>query len=209
MGVRDYNIDWLEKSIYIPAQSFQGQVTGAFISAGDPVFQEISTLGMSGVQIHTASDAIQTVVRMPYDIDRKHQIRFRVWWTKSSTDADVETATVLYSAIAAGGALVTPATALSTAVPAYTFGTTANCAEVTDFGIINRNTLADTSEFLGLLVSSTMTNASADEISLLGLEMRYSPRRTAGPRRNLLGAKRLRTGYPLGVQLAATTQEGL
>jgi hypothetical protein len=43
----------------------------------------------------------------------------------------------------------------------------------------------------------------------MGLEIRYTPRLTAGPRRNLLGGKRLTVTSPAGVQWASTTQEAL
>lgn len=142
-------------------------------------------------------------------VDRKKQIRFRVWWSKNSTDADAETATVLYTPIVAGTTVIAaPATALSTAIPSYTFTAVADTMEVTDFGIIARSTLPDTTAGLLIDVASTMTNASANEISIHGLEIRYTRRNTAGPRRNVLGGRRLDVSYPLGVRLA-TSQEGL
>jgi hypothetical protein len=74
--------------------------------------------------------------------------------------------------------------------------------------VINRNKLPNTTAFLGLSVATTMDHASANEISIMGLEIRFTPRRTVGPRRNILGGRRLNTTYPLGVQLH-TSQEGL
>ena len=206
--IRDYNISWLEKRVWIPAQAFQTYVTGAGIAAGDPVFQEISTFGITGIQVNQANDAISHVWMVPYDFDRSKQMRFRVWSTTSSTDGDAETFTVTYTILTASGTLVAPITALDTAIPALTLGATANALNVTDFGIINRNTLLSTTAFLNLNVACTMTNASANEISILGLEVRYTPRRTDGPRKNILGARRLLTTDPLGVRLH-TTQEGL
>lgn len=206
--IRDFNIEWLEKRVYISAQAFQTYVTGAGISAGNPVFQEISTFGYSGIQINQAADSISHAFMVPYDLDITKQVRFRVWWSKNSTDADAETATIVYKQLAEGGTLIAPATVLDTAVPSYTFSTTANAIEATGFGVINRNTILNTTAFLLLDVASSMTNASANEISIMGLEVRYTPRRTAGLRKNLLGGRRLLTAYPLGVQLHAS-QEGL
>lgn len=206
--LRDFNMEWLEKRVFLPAQVFQTFVTGAGVAAGDPVFQEINASGVTGIQVAAASDAISTLW-MPSDLDITKQIRFRVWWSKNSADADQETVTVLYRAYVAGTTTIdVPASALSTPIPAYTFGTVANVLEVTDFGILNRNTLPNTTAMLGLNVASTMTTASTTEISIVGLEIRYTPRRTAGPRRNILGGRRLNTTYPLGVQLASA-QEGL
>jgi hypothetical protein len=207
--IRDYNVEWLEEIEYLPAQVFQTYVTGAGIAAGVPVFQEIGTAGISGIQINQAADSIATFWHMGNHVDTSKQIRFRVWLSKIGTDADAETVTVLYKPVIAGtSTIVVPTTALSTAIPAFTFAGVADVAEVTGFGIINRNTLASTTAGLLLDVASTMTNASADEISILGLEIRYTPRRTAGPRRNILGARRLNVTYPAGVQLASS-QEGL
>lgn len=210
MGLRDFNMDWLEKRVFIPAQAFQTYITGAGISDGNPVFQEVNSSGVSGIQINQAADAIATIWHMGSQVDITKQIRFRVWATSSSTDGDAETLSVVYTAINADGttALADPSTALSTTIPAYTFSTTANVIGLTDFGRIARNTLASTTVGLILKVASTMTNASANEISILGLEIRYTPRLTAGPRRNVLGGRRLLNGYPSGVQLHAT-QEGL
>lgn len=207
--IRDFNVDWLEKRVWLPAQSAQSQITGAFINDGAAVFQEIgSTLGLSGVQVNQANDAIAWLWKVPYDLDRSKQLRVRAWITKTGTDADAETITVTYSALGRLGVVVDPATALSTTIAAFTFAGTANALEATAWGIISRNTLATTVEFLNWKLASTMTNASADEISLLGIELAYTPRRTAGPRKNILGGRRLAADNPLGVSLHAT-QEGL
>lgn len=206
--IRDFNIEWKEVRKLILAQEFQTFVTGAGVAAGDPVFQEINSSGITGIQVAAASDAIATIVSLD-EVDITKQIRFRALVSSSSTDADAETFTVTYTPLIAGTTvLIAPATALSTAIPAFTFGTTANVPTFTDFGILNRNTLADTVFALSVGLASTMTNASTTEISLLGLEMRYTPRRTAGPRRNILGGRRLVTTRPSGVQLASA-QEGL
>jgi len=204
--IRDKNMDWLERRVLLLAQDFQTYVTGVGVATGLPVFQQIASSGITGIQINQASDAIATFW-MPTDVDRSKQIRFRVWWSKNSTDADVETATVTYTPYVAGTTvIIDPATALSTAIPAYTFGTTANVLEVTDFGILNKNTLLTTTAMLGLKVASTMTNASANEISIVGLEIRFTPREMFGPEKNTLGGRRLLTTDPLGVKLAATQE---
>ena len=207
--IRDFNVEWAEKIEYIPARSFSSFVTDAGIHTGAPVFQEIGSTGISGVQVNQAGDAIATLWHMGNHVDINKQIRFRILTSKNSTDADVETHVVLYTPLVAGTTvLIEPATALSTAIPALTYGAVADVPTFTDFGVINRATLPDTTFALAIEVAAGMANASADEISILGLEIRYTPRRTAGPRRNILGGRRLVTTRPLGVQLH-TTQEGL
>ena len=206
--IRDFNVEWLEEIEYIPARSFQSFVTDAGIATGAPVFQEVGATGISGVQVNQAGDAISTLWHMGNRVDINKQIRFRVLSSKNSTDADAETQTVLYTPLVAGTTvLIEPATALSTAIPELTYGIVADVPTFTSFGIINRATLPDTTFALALEVASTMTNASANEISILGLEIRYTPRRMGGPRRNLLGGRRLLVTRPLGVQIGSTSQE--
>lgn len=204
--IRDKNMEWLEKRIFIPFQGAQAQVTGAFIAAGAAVFQEISTFDISGVQINQAADAAGHVMMIPYDLDIGWQTRVRVWLTSSSTDGDTETVTVLYKALGRGTALAAAATALDTAIPAYTFSTTAYALGVTDYGIINASTFTTSTECLVWNVASTMTNAAANEISLIGLELCYTPRKLGGPQRNLRAGRRLAASGGMDVTLASTQE---
>ncbi len=206
--IRDFNIEWLAARKLILAQEFQTFVTGAGVATGVPVMAEINSSGITGAQINQAGDSIATIISLT-DVDITKEIRFRALLSKNSTDADAETATLLYTPLVAGTTvLIAPATALSTAIPALTYGTVANVPTYTDFGKINRNTLSDTVFAISVDLAVSMTNASADEQFIVGLEMSYTPRRTAGPRRNILGGRRLVVTRPLGVQLH-TSQEGL
>ena len=203
--IRDKNLDYLEKRVYIPVQDFQTFVTGAGISAGNPVMQEVSTFGVTGAQINQAADSMSHVMMIPYDLDVTWQLRVRVWSCCSSTDADVETWTVLYKPLGRGTALAGAATALSTAIPASTWSTTAYGLDISDFGIINANTLTTAHELILWDVAGTMTNSSANEISLLGLEVLYTPRQLGGTY-NARAARRLTATAGLGTALA-TVQE--
>ena len=140
------------------------------------------------------------------------QIRFRVIWTQSATtDTDTIDWIVLYTPIILETTvLIDPATALSTAITlADASSGVAAVLQGTAFGVINRNTLADTTEYLAVSVEADAIGTfTADEPFFVGLEMRYTPRRMAGPRRNILGGRRLSVTRPLGVQLASA-QEGL
>lgn len=216
--IRDFNIESLEKRVWIPSWTFQtwakitpgtnDGINGA--GAGTP--ETISEIGTSGIAVPragAAGDEWMHAWMAPWDLDIKKQIRFRVWWTSSSTDADTPLWKVFYSALAEDGAIIQPATALDTVIATDTALTTANSLQGTEIGVINRNTLADTVYFLNLTVEAdNLGGASANELGFYGLEVRYTPRRTAGPRRNILGGRRLVTTRPLGVQLASA-QEGL
>jgi len=207
MLLRDKQVDWLEKRIYLPLQAFQTFVTGAGVSDGDPVNQEISSFGFVGGQVNAAGDAWAHVMMVPYDLDRSRQVRVRVWFTSSSSDDDTPTWLVTYSALAEGGALVAPVTALDTVVAAYATAITANTVIATAFGVILRNTIGTTAAFLNWKVEcDAVGGASANELSFLGLELRYTPRKMSGQEKNLRAGRRLLTEGPLGVQLHATQE---
>ena len=219
--IRDFNVDWLEKRVWIGAQEFQthaGAMVG--VGAGAPAILEVSTFGFTGVPM-TDADTLTHVMAAPYDWDVTKQTRFRVWWTQTSVTAtDAATFILLYAEIVAsdnvagtlttGTTLLDPTTVLDTVIPALDLSTgVAYQAQATGFGIINRNSIADTTDLFVVSVElDAVTTFSADEVVFLGLEMRYTPRRAAGPRRNILGGRRLLTANPLGVRLH-TTQEGL
>ena len=230
--LRDFNLEWAEARRIIWAQDFQtwaltapsagatdtGGAVGA--GAGAPVMSEVSTFGFTAVPM-TDADTVTTPIDI-YDVDITKQIRFRVLWTQTAATAtDAATFIVLYTPVQltdnvaavvdpAGTTLIDPATALSTAITALDLSSgVAYKPQATSFGVINRNTLADTTSFMLVSVElDAVTTFSADEVLFLGLEMRYTPRRTAGPRRNILGGRRFNVLRPLGVQLA-TGQEGL
>jgi len=208
--IRDFNVEWLEKRVYLPAEAFQSYITGA---GTNPivVFQDVNTSGIKGIKIHQASDGISTLWD-PWEVDINHVIRFRVWSSSTGT-ASGDTWTITYTALTDGAqntgvTIVAPATALDTVVVANATAYVANQPQASAFGVIARKKLADTTELLAIRVLSDMAQSAADNVSLLGLEIRYTPRRTAGPRRNILGGRRLNLARPLGVVLA-TAQEGL
>ncbi len=209
--IRDFNIEWLEVKKLILAQQFQTYVTGAGIAAGDPVFTEQNATGISAISVAAAGDTISTLLDLS-EVDITKQVRFRVIWTQTSTTAtDSVDWLVLYTPIVLGTTvLVDPATALDTVIPAGNLSSgVADVIQASGFGIINRNTIPNTAEYLAVHVEADAIGTfSADEVKIVGLEMRYTPRRTAGPRRNILGGRRLNIAYPGGVQLA-TAQEGL
>ena len=211
--IRDHNIEYLEKRIYIPGSEFQTVVitppsggatdTGGSVGAdtGAPVTQEIGTSGIVGWQVGAAGDMFAHFFMVPYDLDSQRQIRFRVWWTQSSTTAtDSITWIVTYTAITAETtALVTPVTALDTAITALDLSSgVANVVQATDYGIIAAQTLGDSVDALALRVEADAIGTfSANEPSFLGLEITYTPRMTAGNRA-------LRTGRRLSTSLGTT-----
>lgn len=209
--IRDFNIEWLVQRKVLLAQAFQTYVTGAGVAAGDPVFQEIGTTGISGIQIAAAGDMVATIWD-PADVDIRKKMRFRVIYTQSSTTVtDTVDWIVTYTPlILEATVIIAPVTALSTAITlADASSGVANTIQASDWGTLNAATLADTVRLVSLNVEADgIGTYSANEVSMLGLEIEYTPRLTAGTRRNILGGRRLNETRPLGVQLATTGQEG-
>src|SRR5512147_23983 len=89
----DKGFSWRPGRIYIPVSSFTGWMGTAGTRVGQgpgaPVEQEISTFGLVAVLFDTAGDALDHNLMLPYDMDLKRDIRFRVHWTSgSATTAD-------------------------------------------------------------------------------------------------------------------------
>lgn len=216
--IRDFNVEWLEKRVFIPVWQFQswatiaptsGGVNGA--GAGTTLMTEIGTTGLTGSPVIAAGNSWAHIWE-PNELDITKQLRFRVVYTQSSTTAtDTVDWIVTYTPLVTETTvIVDPVTALTTPIPlADASSGVANVIQASDFGRIARNTIPQTTDFITFKVEADAIGTySTNEIFLLGLEIRYTPRRTAGPRRNILGGRRLLTTRPLGVQLA-TAQEGL
>lgn len=219
--IRDFNVEWLEKRIFIPWNQMTGVIQD--VAAGVLFRSQQSATSLAAaiaaalvgkLGIGAQNDGVSHLFMAPYDLDIKKAVRFRAHYTQTAASGTVSWK-VLYAALlddaglGTGGTVVAaPAVALDTAIPAIvTAGVTSSAYMVTGFGQINRNTLADTTTALALAITCTDAAPNAG-LGLLGLEIRYSSRRTSGPRRNVIGGRRLVTTRPLGVQLA-TGQEGL
>lgn len=239
--IRDYNIEWLEKRVWLPwpvwtSMGVRNNLTvnsgatavtssaanGAIIGGSGVTSNQVSALAIpttiasalvGGVALPAQNDGVSTLLMVPFDLDIKKALRFRAFYTQTATSGTV-TLKLLYDAFiaaqagtAGAGVIAAPASVLSTAFPAASGTVVANDVRVTDFGVLNRSTLADTTDMLGFALTTTDASPVAG-LKFLGLELRYTPRRTAGPRRNVIGARRMVVTRPLGVQLA-TSQEGL
>jgi hypothetical protein len=217
--IRDFNIEWLEKRIFIPsgigplAEVTTPTVLRTWTSATS-VTAQVASSGITKLAVSGAStDGMAVLMLAPYDLDIKHKIRFRAHYTSTATTGTVTWAVTYnalqgFSAGTAGATVIAAAaTALDTVIPAESGTTVASDYRITGFGEIARGKIADTTDALIIQILCSDASPIAG-LGLLGLEMRYTPRRTGGPRRNIIGGRRLVTGRPLGVQLA-TAQEGL
>ena len=201
----DAQIVWRPGRVWLPAMNFTGVTTVAIdeggstsfaagatlagVHTGAPITKEISTFGVNGILMDTAADEVNTYMPLPYDIDLSKRIYARVHWTSGSTDtADTITFKVWYkplilntTAIAAVGN--TGGTALDVVVAQDTVPVaTAYAWCVTSEGYLDAGKLADNIE--GLIWSvelDAFAGGLSEDKFLLGLELRYTPRRLWGP----------------------------
>jgi hypothetical protein len=221
MAIRDKNVEWLEKRVFIPAK----ELSGAFLAAGTTpniaikgtgtgaaeVIANVNSSGLGALQFATNTDTIAHLW-MPYDLDTKKQVRFRVAHGLTSGTSLSATWVLTYQQLVAtvpgvtGASVVAAAaTALDTAIPVITTQTVAaNDIRLSDYGVINKNTLSAATWGLNLLLAATTITAN---LVLYGIEISYTPRMMGGPEKNLRGARRLDSTAPWGVKLAAV-QEG-
>lgn len=195
MFVSDKAFSWRPSRLYVPISSFSGILGAAGVSVGAgtgaPVQQEISTFGVVSILMDTAGDLLDHHLQLPYDVDLKKDIRFRVHWTSgSSTTADTITWKVFYKAIvpdtttiAAASTALDTVIAEDTVIGAYTW-------QVTSWGVLKAGTLALNTEALMLQVEMDAFAVGLSEDKFpLGLEMAYSPKRMRGPDGMAQGAK--------------------
>lgn len=177
------------KHIYLPLQQ-QGwnaianasdqadiAVEDAVISAaaGNPSFGEVSTFGFTGLHMDAAGDSIAHLWPIPYDLDTKSPIEFRVWWSSASTNTDdTFTWKVLYAQYTIDATvLAAPTSALSTVIAADTL-VGANYIQATPWGKLNGGLLTD-GNILGLEIELDATDATLGSEATYGyfLEIRY------------------------------------
>lgn len=182
MPSRDRNISYKEKTRYIPVQAFSGvQVVATTFQqsagAGNPVFEEISTLGYCAPDFAALNDAVQHIEPIPSEIDTKEAVEIRLKWLSQNTGASkTVTWKILYDEFAEGDALAVPTTALDTALVADTDDTSAYGINLTDWGKISKNTLT-AGNLWGFVISLSASDLvpGTDKHYLLGMEIRYTP----------------------------------
>src|SRR6266446_1173366 len=212
--IRDKNVEWLEKRVFIPvyagplAETTTPTVLRTWQSATS-VTAQIAASTATIVRTSAQNDGATVLWLAPYDLDRKKAMRFRVHYSQTATSGTA-TWQILWDQIIAtqagtAGATViaAPATALDTVIPAASGTVVANDYRVTDFGVLKKNTILDTTDALILAVTTTDATPNAG-LGIIGVELRYTPRRTGGPERNIRPGRRLSTA--LGVTLNATQE---
>lgn len=190
MGLQDKQISYIRKRIWLTPYDLQGLVEvtdtlGGSISTA-MVPKEIGSAGISGLDIDNA-EIVAGGILLPYDLDPKHSIGFRVHYSAvvGGTDA-VFTWTLLWKVIAVGAAYAIPTAGLDTIIAADAWGADVDTLnKVTARGILLAATHQITREQIEdggkLLLKNTLGEAGTITTSdYIGLEMDYVPQQTVG-----------------------------
>jgi hypothetical protein len=195
----DKCFEWRPGQLYIPVMSFTGLTTIAIneggagnyaagatfagTGAGAPITKEISTFGMNGVLMDTDGDVLDHYLRLPWDVDLKRDIKFRVHWTSgSATTADTIDWKVFYLGLVPNSTTIAAATTALDTVIAQDTVVGAYADQVTEWGILKGDTLGQNVEALTIQVEmDTFAVGLTEDKFLLGLEMAYTPKRMRGP----------------------------
>jgi hypothetical protein len=178
--IKDRNIEWNVKRVFIPPQAMSGfaadQVTG--LGAGAPIYQEIDAGSqISGLQIGAAGDEIFTHWKLPWDLDRTAPIAARILFAHASTDADDPDWKVFMKGWKAGAALSAANSSADETLtfPALAVAGVALALCVTAWQKTGASPF-DADDLFALLCieANGLGSASANEITLLGLELAYT-----------------------------------
>lgn len=156
-----------------------GVQPGRSWGVGNAVLSEISTFGLAGLLMNTASYDVAHLMQIPPHWDRNFPIRVRVVWTSAAASSGAKRVTwkVMTKTLAFGTTvLAAAATVLSTLIVEQTPSGTAYILEATNKGVIDKTTLTATMTHLAFLVELQALTSFADDKWLIGVEFEYTPR---------------------------------
>jgi hypothetical protein len=190
---------WRPGRIYIPAMNFTGMSVGAIneggtgnfaygakwesAGTGSPGTAQIGTSGLNGIVINSANGEASHLMNLPFDFDVSKPMYLRVFWTSGSSDTNQNiTWLVRYRPIQVDStALAAATTSLDTPIPVdNVIG--ANVLQATDWGKINAGAVDPKHEAIVWRVTLSAFSAGLTQSKyLVGLELRYTPKRLIGP----------------------------
>jgi hypothetical protein len=186
---------WRPGRIYIPAWQLAGldyEATGAADiksagtgtpSATNLAFGEINTSGITGIQMTTAGNSVNHLMEVPADMDLSQPVYVSVYWTANNTSGSVDW-NLAYKVFVPGTTVLgtaEAATAFDVDPAAQTMAGVAYTLMRTPEGRINgRYTIPESTEILQLAI---IMNAlvTITTVFLVGVAIRYTPRRLWGP----------------------------
>jgi hypothetical protein len=177
MALQDDNIAWNRRRMFIAPQDMTGVVADASLGNGVPVLAEISAaFEIVGLQIDADADEVYHFLPIPWDMDIKEPLRFRVWFDHASADADVPVFAVAYKGVGKQASLTDAKSTPDETVTfdAHTCSTTNPSTEITEWAESVSDTKIVSTDF-GILLALTCDTmyGSAGEIKVLGLEIDY------------------------------------
>lgn len=177
--IKDKNVAWKVKRQFISVYEMLGRTANmiAGLGTGAPTFQEVSNTNLAGLAINTVGDEFFHLWKIPWDLDRSYPTQMRLIFSHESTDADDPAWNIklkgLANQVAMSSAASTPDETLT--FPALAVAEVAYALEKTSWqatAIKDAIALADL--FVQMAIKCTdLGSASADEITLLGVEIAY------------------------------------
>lgn len=180
--INDDVIAWNKKRVFRPAFSMLGlyENSGVLTSlgAGGAVLQEaLAAAELAGVAIGADGDELYDFWPIPWDCETREPLRFRIWFTHSTTDADTPDWVISYKALGKQDAI---SDAKSSADEDLAFAATAVVATLSGLEILDWKLstsdlkIVSTDRALQIAVECNgMGGAGANEITLLGYEIEY------------------------------------
>jgi hypothetical protein len=183
--IKDKNIAWRRKRVFVKLSDMLGLAANrtASLGAGAAVFQEAdAAVQLAGLAAAAGGDEIFDLWPFPSDMDPTHPLRFRYWFSHSTTDADAPIFKTFYKAIGKQIALSAANSSPDETIThdAHTVSTDADALEITDWAESISDTLIAPTDFALLLACEidNLGGAGANEITIFGLEIEYTLKAT-------------------------------
>ena len=183
MPFQDAQIDRIRKRVYYtPYEMMSWDDNGTNLILADTTgatlepISAASTTGIGAPDMSSDAETIGGAVRVPYDLDPKFDVGFRVCYTVDANGASVITWKLLEDSIAEGGVINQATTVLDTLIAADTFGSVDHLLAWTSRGIrddigMTRAQIENGAFSLVNIEMDTGTNLTA--VYFLGYEMDY------------------------------------
>lgn len=182
--ITDKRIGWNRRRVFFPCRQMAGVLDDgtsgvpASLGAGAPDFTEILAASeLSGMRVDD-EDEVYHFFPIPWDMDIKDPIRFRVWFFHTSTDEDTPAFQVDYKGMGKQAAITDAKSSPdeSVTISAHTCSSTANSLEVTAWSESDSHLYIVSTDFAIILALEVtdLGSASANEIIIMGLEIDYT-----------------------------------
>lgn len=183
--IKSYNMADKVKQKFYPVQGMAGwdATQQAALGAGAAIYQEIlAAAELAGLQIGAAGDEIYDMKKVPWDMDIDKPIQARLhFFSTAGTVGDTPDWVVTLKGLAIDAAItdakVSPDATFT--FPAKALNGTANSLEVTDWIKVDAPIFASTDSMMLMSIECNgLGGASANELTLAGLELAYTIKRS-------------------------------